>query len=139
MKGLVYINHGRDICDCPYEGCTSALLVEPGDTSAVCAAPPSGCGRRYQIEWPPGLQELHEALANRPEQNRNWFPEGHPLATAVGWPTGQTPDDLREETRVFAPELGTVALSDEDAAIVGPILHKYGYALTRDLKHVKER
>jgi hypothetical protein len=137
-SALAYYNHGRWVVDCPHEGCFSALAVESGG-GVTCAAPPAGCGRRYEVEWPANAPTIERVLAVRPEQNRNWFPEGHPLATAVGWPTGQTPDDLREETRTFAPELGTVALSDEDAEILGPILRKYDLVLTRDLKHVKER
>jgi hypothetical protein len=138
MRVAAYYNHGRWVVDCPHDGCTSALAIESGG-GVTCAAPPAGCGRRYQVEWPPDAAAIERVLAVRPEQNRNWFPEGHPLAEAVGWPTGQTPDDLQEETRVFAPELGTVALPDEDAEAIDRILRKHGLALSPDLKHVKER
>jgi hypothetical protein len=138
VKALAYYNHGRWVADCPYEGCFSALAVEGGG-GVTCAAPPAGCGRRYQVEWPADAAAIERAVKVRPEQNRNWFPEGHPLATAAGWPTGQTPGDLEEETRLFAPELGTVALPDEDAEAIDRILRKHGLALSADLKHVKER
>ena len=39
----------------------------------------------------------------------------------------------------WAPEVGTVALPDEDAEAIDRILRKHGLALSADLKHVKER
>jgi hypothetical protein len=137
MKALAYYNHGRWVADCAYDGCFSALVVEGGG-SVTCAAPPAGCGRRYQVEFPGNAPAIEQALSVRPAQNRNWFPDGHPLATAVGWPTGQTVEELHEETRTFAPELGTLAIPDEDAEAIDRILRKSGLALTRDLKHVRE-
>jgi hypothetical protein len=138
VRALAYYNHGRWVADCPHEGCFSALAVEGGG-SATCAVPPSGCGRRYEVEWPGNAAAIERALAVRPEENRNWFPEGHPLATEVGWPTGQSVEELHEATRMFAPELGTTALPDEDAEAIDRILRKHGLALSADLKHVRER
>lgn len=137
ITSQAYYNHGRWVVDCPHEGCTSALAVA-GAGSVVCAAPPKGCGRQYRVDFPGEAAEIERAVSIRPEKNRNWFPEGHPLATAVGWPTGQSVEELHEETRMFAPELGTLPIPDEDAEAIDRILRKSGLALTRDLKHVRE-
>lgn len=140
MRGFVYINHGRMVCDCPYDDCTSAMQVQTGDTYAQCVPPDrGGCGRRARLEWPPNIADLMQAMAERPERNRNWFPAGHPLAELYHQPSGETPDELRQETRAFIPEIGTVPLPDEDAEAIDRILRRSGYELSRDLLHVRER
>jgi hypothetical protein len=131
---LAYLNHGRWVADCAAADCYDAMQVTPGDTSMRCVR-----GHLSGVQWPGNATAIAEAVAVRPEQNRNWFPDGHPLAVAAGWPTGQTVEALHEETRVFAPELGTIALPDEDAEAIDRILRKHGLALSPDLKHVKER
>lgn len=150
VKAPAYLNHGAWVVDCPYPDCTSALPLQQGMTSVRCGHPythpdqgplPGSCDRPYTVVWPGKADftdEHRQALAERLEVNRNWYPHGHPVGEVTGW-AGQTPDDIRAETRAWAPELGTVALPDEDAEAIDRILRKHGLALTPDLKHVKER
>lgn len=128
-----YLNWGRWVAECSVPDCFDAAELPIGETGMRCVL-----GHRSSVKWPPNARALEQAVAERQEQNRNWFPLGHPVGEALGV-AGQTPDDLREETRLFAPELGTVALPDEDAEAIDRILRKHGLALSADLKHVKER
>lgn len=89
-----YINYGRWIADCP-TGCKSAEQLEAHQSLFCCHE----CKAMAPVEWPPNPEELWEALADRPKGNRNWFPADHELALAFGAPHGQTPTQLREETR----------------------------------------
>jgi hypothetical protein len=132
-ESLAYLNWGRWVAECAAPDCHDAMRLTPGDVSMRCVR-----GHVTAVQWPGNAPAIADAVANRAEKNRNWFPEGHPLATAVGWPTGQTVEDLHEETRTFAPELGTLPIPDEDAEAIDRILHRSGLALTRDLKHVRE-
>jgi len=94
-KARVYINFGRAIAECPFD-CGSALKLEPGQTTFHC----SECHMMSDVEWPDNFSDLWEALAERPApRNRNWFPQGHTLALRSGCEHGQTPAQLREETR----------------------------------------
>jgi hypothetical protein len=94
-KALVYVNHGRVIADCAVD-CGFALKLDPGQTAFHCLE----CNHVNTVQWPPNLQEILDALAERPApRNRNWFPEGHTVAVKMGAPQGQTPEDLREEAR----------------------------------------
>lgn len=96
MDGLVYINHGRVIVDCPY-GCGNAYLYLPGQTSRMCDGP-GGCSYEFATVPPSNLVELVHELARRPQKaNRNWFPEGHPLAVRGNIPMGQSVGDLAVE------------------------------------------
>ena len=133
-ESLAYLNWGRWVAECAAPDCHDAMQLTPGDKSMRCIR-----GHITGVRWSGNPHAIAEAVAIRPEQNRNWFPEGHPLATAVGWPTGQTVDELREETQLFAPQLGTVPLPDEDAEAIDRILHRHGLALSTDLKHIREK
>jgi hypothetical protein len=132
-EALAYLNHGRWVADCAGPDCYDARELTPGDTSMRCVR-----GHVSGIRWAADPAPIEAAVAVRQERNRNWFPEGHPLATEVGWPTGQSVEELHEETRVFAPELGTLPIPDEDAEAIDRILRRSGLALSRDLKHVRE-
>lgn len=133
-ESLAYLNHGRWIAECPAPDCYDARMLTPGDTGMVCVR-----AHASSVRWPGNAEAIAEAVATRPEPNRNWFPDGHPLAAVIGQPTGQTVEDLREETRLFAPELGTVPVPDEDAETIDRILRKSGLELTPDRKHLRER
>lgn len=132
-EALAYLNWGRWVAECSAPDCHDARQLTPGDTSMRCVR-----GHVTTIQWPGNESAIDAAVANRPEQNRNWFPEGHPLAAVAGFPAGQTVEELHEETRAFAPELGTLPIPDEDAEAIDRILRRSGLALTRDLKHVRE-
>lgn len=97
----MYINYGRVIADCP-AGCGTAQKVEPGQAVYTCTPekPVWGCGIMAELEWPADMDGIVEALKERPEpRNRNWFPSGHDLAVRARQPHGQTPEQLRQETR----------------------------------------
>lgn len=130
---LAYLNHGRWVADCAAPDCHDARQLPVGDRTMQCVR-----GHRSDITWPFDPNAITGAVANRPEDKQNWWPDGHPLPALAGWPTGQTVDELREETQLFAPELGTVPIPDEDAEAIDRILRKSGLALSADLKHVRE-
>ena len=132
-KTEAFLNWGRWVAECSDPDCLDARELTPGETSMRCIL-----GHPSTVQWPGNASAIADAVAIRPAKNRNWFPDGHPLATAAGWPTGQTVEELHEETRTFAPELGTLPIPDEDAEAIDRILRKSGLALTRDLKHVRE-
>jgi len=96
MDGLVYVNHGRVIVDCPF-GCGNAYRVRPGETSIRCEAV-DGCQAEFSLIVPDNLAAILTELRKRPSKsNRNWFPTGHPIAEQLGCPTSQTPEELRAE------------------------------------------
>lgn len=102
-----YVQAGEWIADCP-RACGNAEFVTgkaPRDrgvagtrgapnTEFVC----SYCRYRCPIRWPADAAAISAVLDRRPiPHTRNWFPRGHPLATATGLPTGQTVDELLAE------------------------------------------
>jgi len=96
MDGLVYINYGRVIVDCPAE-CGNAFLVKPGETQKHCRSA-GRCDTVFQLLIPSNLSELMAELERRPDKStRNWFPVDHPLAVRAGAPHGQTVADLAAE------------------------------------------
>jgi hypothetical protein len=96
MDALVYVNHGRVIMDCPY-GCGNAYKYRRGQASQKCTGP-GGCNYDFGILVDSSLPEICQELAKRPNPvNRNWFPEGHPLAVRGGLPMGQSVADLAQE------------------------------------------
>jgi hypothetical protein len=120
---------------------TSVRCGFPWTQPGIEAPLPGACGRSYAVVWPGEsdfTDEHRAALAERPRPNQNWYPAGHPIGDALGW-SGQSADDIKAETRAWAPEVGTVALPDEDAEAIDRILRKHGLTLTPDMKHVKER
>lgn len=100
----VYVNWGRLVAECAHPGCGDARVVEIGQRQMVCCVgkgtPGDQCpGHVSDVEWPADMPLVLAALDERTsEKRKNWFPGGHPLALAGGYPTGQTPDELRAET-----------------------------------------
>jgi hypothetical protein len=92
----VYVNWGRIVAEC---WCGDARVVEIGQQTMTCCISPSCPGHTNDLEWPDNLPAIVTALSERlSEKRKNWFPPGHPFAIAGGYPTGQTPDELRAET-----------------------------------------
>lgn len=102
MIGLVYVNHGRVIVDCP-GACNNAYPVTPHIKKMRCVARYDGCGAEFSIAKPDNLQEIVQELSRRPKkENQNWYPEGHPTAvrsllTANPIPMNQSVADLAAE------------------------------------------
>lgn len=115
QQAVAYVNHGRWVADCPAPNCYNAEELNAGQFMYSCQL----CYLMVPIQWPPP-QTAHEiwlALAERKNKdNRNWFPEGHPLALAAGRPHGLTPRELLDETDT---ELARIArLAEEHEAAV---------------------
>lgn len=88
-----YVNFGRWVAECPWE-CGSAKQLEPHEQVFRCTE----CLMISPLDWPYNADDIWEALAERrAPRNRNWFPDGHPLAIKFHAPTNQTPDELRKE------------------------------------------
>jgi hypothetical protein len=97
MDGLVYVNWGRMVVDCPAVGCKYSYLYE-GQPSRICDAPGDGCNASFQQIAQENLLELLAELSRRPnEKNRNWYPVGHRIAEESGYPMGQSVADLAAE------------------------------------------
>ena len=93
-----YVNFSRWVADCPM-GCGNATALESNQATFFCA-PSGGCGHIGEVDWPSDGPEIWEALMERPmPKTRNWFPHNHDLALKSGCPHGQTPTQLRDETR----------------------------------------
>lgn len=104
MDGLVYINRGRVIVDCPF-GCGNAYTVHPQETVKMCFGASDSCGFSFSLVIPSNIGELMQELDRRPDKkNRNWYPVGHPVAEAHGFAQDQTVADLATE---FEEEAGT--------------------------------
>lgn len=100
MEGLVYINHGRVIVDCPHQ-CGNAYSVKRNQTSLRCSAE-DGCGSTIELRVPRNLGDIIDELANRPiKATRNWFPRGHHVAERGNFPMGQSVSDLRAEQEMM--------------------------------------
>jgi hypothetical protein len=103
---------GDWIGDCTRSGCAGAeflfALRSPGNPAGplnprdvrrnafLC----TNCLQLDDIEWPEEefMMAVQQVVSLRPvPQNRNWFPEDHPLALASHVAHGQTIDDLRAE------------------------------------------
>lgn len=95
------VNHGRWIADCPRPYCNNAMKLEPRQASFHCGGA-GGCNLVAEIEWPTDPDGIWAALAERPvPATRNWYPPGHDEAVRMRLPHGQSPPELREETRVY--------------------------------------
>lgn len=93
-RARAYVNFGRWIADCPAD-CKSAAELEPHQATYHCTE----CKTISAVEWPDQADEIMDALERRPApRNRNWFPSGHTLAERAGVPTGQSVEELVEET-----------------------------------------
>lgn len=93
-QARAYVNFSRWVADCPME-CGGALELAPGMLLFACPE----CKTMSEIEWPPNADEIWEVLQERKvPRTRNWFPSGHVIALKGGYPHGQTPAQLRDET-----------------------------------------
>jgi hypothetical protein len=91
-----YVNWGRWVVDCPDPGCTDAREVNPLQLEDVCVQ-----GHPFRILMPAerDASAIVEELGRRDlEQDRAWYPAGHVRAELAGQPTGQSVEQLREET-----------------------------------------
>lgn len=94
-KSDVYYNYGRWVVDCPREYCNSAEKVDGGQQLERC----TNCLQDIEITWPTDWVDIASVLDLRPVPNtRNWFPPDHRLAIASGAPSGQSVQDLVEES-----------------------------------------
>lgn len=92
----VYVNWGRVVAECR---CGDARTVEIGQQTMTCCVGHGCPGHDSDLVWPNGMPAILAALAERlSDKRKNWFPPGHPVAAAGGYPSGQTPDELRAET-----------------------------------------
>ena len=95
------VNHGRWIADCPRRYCANAMKLEPRQPAFHCGGE-GGCHMVTTVEWPHDADDIWQALLERPvPATRNWYPDGHVEAIRLGYPHGQTPDELRQETRDY--------------------------------------
>lgn len=97
MQAMAYVNWNRVIADCP-GGCGNAYRVDPWVRTRRCDADPDGCGVEFDIVVASNMGEIMEELSRRPnDENKNWFPEGHPMALKHKEPHGQSVADLAAE------------------------------------------
>jgi hypothetical protein len=93
------VNHGRWISDCPRSHCANAMRLEPGQGVFHCGGE-GGCQMVASVEWPKDVDGIWQALLERPVPGtRNWYPDQHVEALRMGLPHGQSPAELRDETR----------------------------------------
>lgn len=110
MRAVAYLNVGRWVADCPVEGCGDALALYPevgadAQRRPVLSDVPiytqtDTQGHRFDFDAPPddARAGIEAAVADRPEPNRNWLPDGHPWGALYGCPTGQSVKELLDET-----------------------------------------
>lgn len=95
------VNHGRWIADCPRRHCANAMRLDPRQATFHCGGE-GGCQMVAEVEWPADADGIWAALQERPVPGtRNWYPDGHVEALRLGLPHGQSPADLRDETRQY--------------------------------------
>lgn len=95
-QALAYIYSGAWVAECPTE-CGNVQAVSR-DTASLfhCVY----CQQFSEISWPPeeDMVEMMAVMGRRPNpSNRNWYPEGHPVAVRFGIPHGQGLQDLLDE------------------------------------------
>lgn len=74
-----YINQGRWVADCP--NCNGGIAVIVEDPQGCCL----DCGHHYRCSMPNDVDEVVQALAERPEQARNFDPgRGETIAGLKG-------------------------------------------------------
>lgn len=96
---MVRINHGRWIVDCPFcDGAQYASFDHPVRFCTDCLhwTEPAARGAWIPVVWPATVAELEAILAERPEENRNWFPR-------------ETLEDLRAENELARNVAETLA------------------------------
>jgi hypothetical protein len=101
-----YVYSGEWVADCPRAGgCGNveflyrpSRLRGPRDVEVgffLC----SHCGAQAPVAWPDDRHAILAELARRPvPENRNWYPDGHPVALRFGLPHGQSVADLVAES-----------------------------------------
>lgn len=108
---LAYVNWGRWIGSCVAPGCFDAVELAPGQETMACIR-----GHVAPVRWPGNAAAIMGALEARiDESKRNWFPSGHPMAEAGGYPTDQSPADLERER--LAHEAGEPRETKRDRAV----------------------
>jgi len=72
-------------------------MVPMGATSLECEGD-AGCAAVFPLSIPSNLSEILTELNKRPNRaNRNWYPEGHPVAIKAAIPMNQSVTDLVQE------------------------------------------
>jgi len=72
-------------------------MVPMGATSLECEGD-AGCGTAFPLSIPSNLSDIITELNKRPNRaNRNWYPEGHPVAIKASIPMDQSVTDLVQE------------------------------------------
>ncbi len=123
---LAYINWGRVVGDCGVEGCYDASELAPGQAQMVCIL-----GHVSQVRWSHGMPAVLAALGKRPDESkRNWFPRGHPIAVAGGFPQDQSPAELEREQAVN--ELAAETAQNEKRERVRELLAELGVKVHAD-------
>jgi hypothetical protein len=128
MNTLARINYGRWIADCPEPGCYDAKGLRLGQTGMVCAD-----GHPSTVVWPSEIERMavEAALARRAlPGDRNWFPEGHPLAeTHARGEAGLSPAELDLQTA--AHDAAVAAQAHELRQLTG-MLERHGLTIGPD-------
>lgn len=125
ITSAAYLNQGRWVADCPVEWCGDALALYPQDPrTGIVAADPAyvqSCakGHQFRINAPPDRMRarIEAVLASRPEEYRDWLPDGHPWGASHGYPTGQSVEDLAAENEELARRLAEQAKPAAPSAI----------------------
>lgn len=121
-QSQVYVNWGRLIAECGYPGCGDAREVEPGQTTVTCCVGPGCPGHTSELVWADSIPAVLAALDERlSDKRKNWFPAGHPLALAGGFPQNQTVDELRAETAA-GEQRDADAVDDRRTAVIAQLV-----------------
>lgn len=99
-----YVYAGDWVADCTRPGCGNVeYLYAPSAPGGVrhlrkpifmC----SNCGMQAVVDWPDHEMEILSVLSRRPvPQNRNWYPQDHPVAVNFRLEHGQSIRDLLDE------------------------------------------
>ncbi len=95
-QALAYVYRGTWVAECPtYCGNVQKVFRE-NSSLYRCVH----CEQLASVKWPDsGFMEMMTAvLDRRPDpDNRNWYPEDHPVAVRFGIPHGQSVQDLLDE------------------------------------------
>lgn len=110
-RARAYVYSGEWVADCPRPGtepdrpgCANVeYLYRPAMPNGPRTLPLdfyicSYCGFQAMISWPRRREEIMLALSVRPvPNNRNWYPQDHPVAIRFRIPHGQSVAQLLEE------------------------------------------
>lgn len=114
-RARAYVYEGNWVVDCP-RGCNNTEFVfdlrNPLDPRSPRDVPKGGFHCSYcrlvapAVELPRDADEIMRVLAVRPiPNNRNWYPEDHPVALRFNVAHGQTVAQLREENAEHGVEV----------------------------------